>query len=190
MIKTIHDYIPQLCEIFPNICKEDIKRMAEYGWRMFYYYNIRGNDTLIESKKHNFWFYCGYLCVNPLKHFHYYVNKLAIKIRTLYCKRRKQWDGYYYIGIDEDKYKALRPKRGGRPKFRIYKRKVAYKIFEEAKIKYSGYKCIIRFKYFTDMGMSFYKDELRCQEVEPVLVRDHPDKFKDILITNYKYKII
>ena len=190
MIKTVHDYIPELCKMFPNICEADIKRMVEYGWRMFYYYNMRGNDTLIESKKHNFWFYCGYLCVNPLKHFHYYVNKLAIKIRTLYCKRRKKWDGYYYIGIDEDEYKELLPKRGRRPKFKTYKRKVAYKIFEEAKIKYSGYKCIIRFKYFTDMGMSFYKDELQCQEVEPVLVRDHPDKFKDILITNYKYKII
>ena len=54
MIKTIHDYIPQLCEIFPNICKEDIKRMAEYGWRMFYYYNLRGNDTLIESSKYKY----------------------------------------------------------------------------------------------------------------------------------------
>lgn len=190
MIKTIHDYIPQLCEIFPNICKEDIKRMAEYGWRMFYYYNLRGNDTLIESSKYKYWFYCGHLCIDPIKHFHYYISKLSTKLRTLYCKRKIKWDGYYYMGIDEQEYNKLVNKKGRPRKYWTYTNRVAYKVFDEAKIKYSAYKCIIRFKYVTDMGMSFYKEKLKCQEVEPVLVRDHPDKFVDILITNYDYKTL
>ena len=94
------------------------------------------------------------------------------------------------MGIDEQEYNKLVNKKGRPRKYWTYTNRVAYKVFDEAKIKYSAYKCIIRFKYVTDMGMSFYKEKLKCQEVEPVLVRDHPDKFVDILITNYDYKTL
>ena len=39
MYTCVDDYLPKLQEMFPKIDKKDIKRMVEYGWRMFYFYN-------------------------------------------------------------------------------------------------------------------------------------------------------
>ena len=66
--------------------------MVEYGWRMFYFYNLRGCDTLIESTKHKYWMYCGQLCSDSLKHFDYYRQMLRRKLRVLYAKKKRtEW---------------------------------------------------------------------------------------------------
>ena len=80
MYTCVDDYLPKLQEMFPKIDKKDIKRMVEYGWRMFYFYNLRGCDTLIESTKHKYWMYCGQLCSDSLKHFDYYRQMLSRKL--------------------------------------------------------------------------------------------------------------
>ena len=61
MLKSVNDYLPELIAQFPTVPPEDVKRAVEYGWRMLYYYNLRGCDTLISSTKYRYWFYCGQL---------------------------------------------------------------------------------------------------------------------------------
>lgn len=193
MYTCVEDYLPRLQEMFPKIDKKDIKRMVEYGWRMFYFYNLRGCDTLIESTKHKYWMYCGQLCSNSLKHFDYYRQMLRRKLRVLYTKKKIQWDGYYYTALSEEEYndyvKSIKG-RGRKRKYFKYDNKLSFKIFDEAKVYYSWAKYIIKFKYITDMGYSFYKEKLKCTEVSLALVREHPDTFKEIMISSNNYDLI
>ena len=193
MYTCVEDYLPKLQKMFPKIDKKDIKRMVEYGWRMFYFYNLRGCDTLIESTKHKYWMYCGQLCSDSLKHFDDYRQMLRRKLRVLYAKKKIQWDGYYYTALSEEEYndyiKSMKG-RGRKRKYFKYNNKLSFKIFDEAKVYYSWAKYIIKFKYITDMGYSFYKEKLKCTEVSLALVREHPDTFKEIMISSNNYDLI
>ena len=95
MIKRIDDYMDRLQEQFPNVPRKDILRIINYGWRMFYFYNLRNCDTLV-TRTGDFWMYCGQLTTDSVKHYRYYRKKLMRKIRVMYKKKKKQWDGYYY----------------------------------------------------------------------------------------------
>ena len=189
-MKNVNDYIPKLQEMFTKVKKQDIERMVKYGWRMFYFYNLRGCDTLIESQKHKFWMYCGKMFCDSKHHYNYYKKHLRRKLRVMFIKKKKQWDGYYYTALNEEEYNQLIIKKGRPRKYYKYNNKISFKIFGEAKLYYSSEKCIIKFKYVSDMGWDFYKDEIKISNPEIVLVRNSPDTFKDIMIQNNKYDIL
>lgn len=190
MYKSADDYIEKLQELYPDVNKNDIKKIIEFGWRMFYFYNLCGCDVVIKNNKKNLWMYSGKLFYDSLQYYNYYKNKLRMKIRVLFRKKKIQWDGYYYTGLTEEEYNQLIESlnKKGRPRKHFeFRNKVCYKISDEAKISYDGYKCIIKFKYITDVGWSYKFDTLNCTDVSIYLVRDHPDTFKEILVSNYKY---
>lgn len=193
MLTSVNDYLSELQEQYPTVPAEDIKRAVEYGWRMLYYYNLRGCDTLISSSKYRYWFYCGELTRDSMKHFSYYKRMLRRKLRVLYIKKVKEWDGYYYTGLTDKEYdellSALNSKRGRKKRnFKFYN-KLGLKVLDEAKVYYSWSRCIVRFRYITDMGYSFFKPELKCTP-EIVITKDKPSTFKDILITSNNYELI
>lgn len=193
MLTNITTYLPELQKQFPLVPLKDIKRIVEYGWRMLYYYNLRGCDTLISSTKYGYWFYCGELTKNPIKHFNYYRRMLRRKLRVLYYKKTQEWNGYYYIGLTDSEYELLQKalnKKGRKKKTFTFYNKTALKILDEAKVFYSWSKYIIRFKYITDLGYSFFKQELLCKDVEIELIKDRPSTFKDILISSNNYELI
>lgn len=193
MLTDVSTYLPRLQEQFPQIPIEDIKRSVEYGWRMLYYYNLRGCDTLISSTKFRYWFYCGELTKDSLKHFNYYRRMLRRKLRVLYTKKVSEWNGFYYIGLTESEYKQLEEslnKRGRKKKSFSFYNKTALKVLDEAKVFYSWSKYIIRFRYVTDLGYSFFKNLLTCKDVEIELIRDKPCTFQDILISSNNYDLI
>ena len=41
-----------------------------------------------------------------------------------------------------------------------------------------------------DMGYTFFKDKMKCNDLEIALVRDNPSTFKDILISSNNYELI
>lgn len=193
MITNVSTYLPELQKLFPSVPIEDIKRSVEYGWRMLYYYNLRGCDTLISSTKFRYWFYCGELTKNPLKHFNYYKRMLRRKLRVLYNKKVKEWNGYYYIGLTDSEYNFLLSslnKKGRKKKTFTFYNKTALKVLDEAKVFYSWSKCIVRFRYITDLGYSFFKNKLNCKDVEIEIIKDKPSTFKDILISSNNYDLI
>ena len=59
MIKYAKDYVGKLKEMYPWVSEKDILRIINWGWRMFYWYNLRGCDTVIKSDKLKLWMYCG-----------------------------------------------------------------------------------------------------------------------------------
>ncbi|WP_295723466.1 hypothetical protein [uncultured Leptotrichia sp.] len=96
-IKKVTDYLENMCNMFPEVNPKDIERILTFGWKSYYLHNSYGGDVLI--KDNNFWSYVGTLRNNSLEHFNYYVNKLVIKIRVLYKRRKIKWDGYYYFAL-------------------------------------------------------------------------------------------
>lgn len=190
MYKYVDDYLPKLQEMFPTLSRKDLKRMVEYGWRMFYFYNLRGCDTVITSRKNNYWMYCGNLTDDSVKHFNYYRNKLRKKLRVMYAKKKIQWDGYYYTSLTKEEYDNLTKKKGRPRKNYTFKNKTSFKILDEAKLYFQGPKYIIKYKYNTDMGYSFDKEVLKCTDVEVVFVKDTPDTFKDVMIYDNKYDLL
>jgi hypothetical protein len=190
MLKEVKDYLPELQEKFPYLCKKDIKLAVEYGWRMLYWYTLYGCDSLITMPRENFWCYFGYLTSDSLRHFTYYIKRLCKKIRILYHHKKPEWNGYYYFGLNEEEYSDLKKTKTqvGRKRVHFtFGKKVSYKILDEAKIRYSWSRCIIGYKYPVDMKDSFYTEVTKCDNPEIILEREHPCTFKDILIYNNNY---
>lgn len=193
MVTSVETYLDTLCEAYPTISRTDIKKIVEYGWRLLYYYNLRGCDTLVVSQNHKYWFYIGQLTKDSIAHFNYYSKMLRRKLRVLYSRKKIEWDGYYYIGLTDEEIlelKTILSKKGRKQKYFTFQNKVSLKVYDEAKIYYSWSKCIIRYKYPIDLGYTHLRKELNCEKPEIVLEREHPATFKDILISNNNYNIV
>lgn len=189
-LKTISDYYEKICEQYPTIPKSDIKRILQYGWKQLYLHNSYGGDTLINKK--GFWFYCGQLTNNSLKHFSYYKKKISIKMRIMYRRKKIQWDGYYYFALTQNQYNEYLSQKNkrGRPRKRFtFQKVILYKIYDECSILESHRVAIFKIPMPADYGMSLYKEELITDQAELILVRD-PLKFKEILVSNYNYQFI
>lgn len=186
--KTIKDYYEYFYEEYPTIQKQDIKRILNFCWKSLYLHNSYGGDTVIKNS--NFWSYIGILKHNPLDHFMYYRRKLTVKIRVMYRRKKKDWDGYYYFALTDyqyQKYLEQKNKRGRpRKKFKfgaVY----LYQILEECKVNESSKRYIFRIPYITRMKVKFFIRELITDKAE-LYMQKEPYKFKDILVINSEYK--
>ena len=190
-IKYIKDYYEQVYERFPEVSPQDIRRILNYGWKSLYLHNSYGGDTVLSQGK--FWCYIGYITKNSLKHFSYYIKKLALKFRVLYKKYRIQDNGYYYFGLNdkayEEQYGSLIKKKGRKKKKFTFKNIVLYKIYDECIIKNYGATHFFRVPFPDFVGYTRYKEEFNTDAVELIMVRPVP-KFKDVLVTNYDYELL
>lgn len=189
-IKYIKDYYEQLYEMFPDVPKKDIQRILNYGWKSLYLHNSYGGDTIITDN--DFWSYIGTLRKDSLKHYMYYIKKLTTRLRVLYKRLKIQWDGYYYFALTDNQYEEYLKQKNkkGRPK-KVFKygNQVLYKILDECKIQEYSRKYIFRIPYISDLGMSFYKENLTSDKAELIITRD-TQKFKDILVSNKTYEFL
>lgn len=189
-LKRVSDYYQELYDLYPDVPKNDIKRILNYGWKSLYLHNANGGDVLI--KDNDLWCYIGRLEKDSLKHFNYYVKKLIIKLRTVYTRKRIPWDGYYYFALTDPQYENFLSQhnaRGRKRKKFCYGNQVLYRILEECKINEHSKKYIFRVPVISDVGYRMYKENFTSSEAELVEVRE-PWKFKDILVTkneNYEY---
>lgn len=191
-VKTINDYFEQLYQEFPKIKKGDIRVMIKFAWRMLYLCNYNRCDTVVSSTKYDFWFLIGSLTRNSVTHYNYYKHRMKSKIRFLYKQKKRVWDGYYYFGLHRDEYEEYKSQIksvGRKKKWFVFKKKVLFKIQDEANLNYDGAVCIMRIIPPTHLGYSYYKEELKCAYPEIVMERE-PLKLKDILVTSNNYKYI
>ena len=189
-VKNVKDYYDIMYQRFPTVPKKDIQRILNYGWKSLYLHNSYGGDTLITDN--NFWSYIGTLRKDPIKHYHYYIKKLIIKLRVLYRRKKIPWDGYYYFALTDNQYNDYlsQKNRRGRPRKNFnYGNQVLYKIYDECRIKEYNRKYIFRIPYISDLGFTFYKQNLESDKAELILTRDTL-KFKDILVNNNNYEFI
>lgn len=106
-IKRISDYYEALYELYPEVPKKDIERILNYGWKSLYLHNVYGGDTLILDK--DIWCYIGRLTKDSVKHFHYYIKKLTVKLRVLYKRKKIPYTGYYYFALSDSQYDFFYP---------------------------------------------------------------------------------
>lgn len=189
-LKGVKDYYEEMYQLFPDVPKRDIQRILNFGFKSLYLHNSYGGDTLIQDS--NFWCYIGKLRKDSIKHFIYYKNKLATKIRILYKRKKIPWDGYYYFALTENQYQNVLNQQKGKGRKRKhfnYGNQILYKILDECKLRYSNRKYIYRVPFISELGYSFYKENYNTGEAELIETRD-VQKFKDILVTNYDYETL
>lgn len=189
-LKGVKDYYEEMYQLFPDVPKRDIQRILNFGFKSLYLHNSYGGDTLIQDS--NFWCYIGKLRKDSIKHFIYYKNKLATKIRILYKRKKIPWDGYYYFALTESQYQNVlnqQKSKGRKRKHFNYGNQILYKILDECKLRYSNRKYIYRVPFISELGYSFYKENYNTGEAELIETRD-VQKFKDILVTNYDYETL
>lgn len=181
MVKRVSDYLDKLQEMYPELSKKDIERMVNYGWRMFYFYSLRGCDIITANSKASKWMYCGSLCIDPIKHFNYYRRKLRRKIRVLWALKKREWDGYYYTAITPEEYEQIKY-TFGRPKTNLtVHNKVLFKIKNEAFVYYHTAKYFIRCKLPIDYDYTIYKETCKCKDVKLILDRERPLTLDDLI---------
>lgn len=186
-VKNYYEYIKQQ---FPEVTLKDIKRILNYGFKQLYLLNSYGGDLLIKDS--DFWSYIGTLRNDSVKHFHYYKNKLIIRLRVLYKRKHIKWDGYYYFALSEEQYqnyKAQINSKGRKKKIFNFGTVKLYKIFNECEIQEFSKQYIFKIPQPIDFGYTLFKQQLITDSAELVLTRN-PLKFEDILVTNHKYDFL
>ena len=187
---NVKDYYEYIKEQFPEVTLKDIKRILNYGFKQLYLLNSFGGDLII--KDNDFWCYIGTLRNNSLKHFHYYKNKLTVRLRVMYKRKQIQWDGYYYFALTESQYQnylSQMNKKGRKKKNFNFGTVKLFKIFNECEIQEYNKQYIFRIPQFVDFGYTIWKNDLTSDKAELILTRD-PLKFEDILVTNHKYDFL
>lgn len=191
IIKTIHDYYDQLYEKFPDVPKNDIKKIVNFGWRSLYQHNHYGGDVIVRDQKFQALF--GKLTTDGVRHYKYYRKKLILKIRVLYQRRKIPWDGYYYFALTEKQYQEyygqFLNKRGRPKKYFEFKNAMLYKIYDECVVSECYKQYIFRIPYLADMGFKFFRKQFKTDKVELILQRDKL-KLKDMLVENNNYQVL
>lgn len=186
-VKTLKDYYEIMYEKFPDVPKKDIQIILNFGWRSFYLHNSYGGDVVISDN--NFWCYTGYLKGNPIDHFQYYLKKLLVKVKVLFKRKRKEWDGYYYFSLTgsyiDDYLKQKKAK--GRPRKNFTFRGITlYENYDECYLHNYSDVLIFRIPYNVYLGNKMYTEQLITDKAE--LIKERRSlTFKDILTYENEY---
>ena len=184
-ITKIDDYVDQVNELYPELSKEEIKRILKYGWKMILQYVSFGNDISILSPK--FFFFIGKIPSSALAAFNTYCYKLAKRIQYMFRRTKATWDGYYYFARTEDQYVDYLQQN--KRKYKVFQNVMLYKLLEECKIKEHNKPYIFRLaEDKTAWFQKFYK-EIKSKNVELIIKRD-PLKMKDLLTSQNKFKYL
>lgn len=185
--KTLKDYLEQVYEAFPQVQKRDINTILVFSWKSLYLHNSYGGDTIMIDN--GFWLYIGNLKKDPMDHFFYYIRKLTVKLRVLYRRKRKEWDGYYYFALSNTQYQHYldQKKKRGRPrKYFNFGSVYLYEILDECKINEYYKKYIFRIPYISKLKIKQFVRDLTSDKAELIITRE-PLKFKDISVEENEY---
>ena len=184
-IKNVNDYVDLVHEKFPELSKEEIKRILVYGWKMIIQYVSSGNDIQIKDQKR--FFFIGKIPNNTLSTYKYYYKKLAKKIAYMFKRTKQEWDGYYYFTLSENKYKEYLSQ--SKKKYKTFTNIRLYKILEQARVENPLNTYIFRLnENRTDWKNKFYK-ELKTKNAELIEVRDTL-RLENLMTSYNKFKYI
>lgn len=170
-IKKISDYFEIVQEKFPNVPKEDIKRILNFGFKSLYLHNVYGGDILLyDTMVNKYLCYIGNLTYDSLKHFKYYIKKLIVKIRVYYNRNKTKWNGYYYFALTDNQYNEylsqIKVKGRKRKYYKFPKYLMLYKIYEECKVENFNKKYFFKYPTGVDLGYKYFKTNLVTDKAE------------------------
>ena len=101
-ITKINDYVDAVHEKFPELTREEVKRILVYGWKMILQYVRAGNDVSMMTNKE--FMFIGTIPSSGLAVFKNYCYKLSKRIAYMFQRTKSKWDGYYYFTRSESQY--------------------------------------------------------------------------------------
>ena len=184
-ITDVNDYVDEVQKQFPELSKEEIKRILVYGWKMILQYKSFGNDIQILSPK--FFLFIGQIPVSALALFNTYCYKLAKRIQYMFKRTKSKWDGYYYFARSERQYiDYLNQKK---KKYKTFQNVILFKLLEECKVKEHSKPYIFRLSEDKTAWLQKFYIEIKTDKAELIIQRD-PLKMKDLLTSQNKFKYL
>lgn len=184
-ITKVDDYVDEVQKIYPELSKEEIKRILTYGWKMILQYINFGNDISIISNK--FFLFIGRIPSSALSVFNTYCYKLAKRIQYMFKRTKSKWDGYYYFARSERQYiDYLNQKK---KKYKTFQNVILFKLLEECKIKEHSKPYIFRLSEDKTAWLQKFYTEIKTDKAELIIQRD-PLKMKDLLTSQNKFKYL
>ncbi len=187
-LRRINDYYERMYEKFPDIDKNEIKKILNFGWKNVYLMNSFGGDVIIKSS--SIICYFGMLFKNSVVFFHYYRRKLINKIRMMYKRKHIPYDGYYYFAMTKHQYEDYinQQKQRGRPrKYFKLNNVLLYKIKDVCELENFTKKYIFRVPMPIEGNNTIFRINFKFEKPELIKVRERPLNFQDILVTNNNY---
>lgn len=184
-IKNVNDYVDSVREKFPELTKQEVKRILVYGWKQIIQYISAGNDVSIITNKE--FMFIGEIPKNSLSTFKTYCSKLSKRIGYMFKRTKSKWDGYYYFTRNENQYAEYLSQ--SKKKYKIFKNVILFKLLEELKVYNPAAPYIFRLKENKTKWMHKRYNEIRTKNAELIVVRD-PLKMNDIMTSYNKYKYI
>ena len=184
-ITNVNDYVDAVHEKFPELTREEVKRILVYGWKMIIQYVSNGNDVSMVTNKE--FMFIGRIPSSALSTFKTYCFKLSRRISYMFKKTYSKWDGYYYFVRNEDQYKDYLSQ--SRKQYKVFKNVLLFKLLEEVRIKYSSAPYIFRLKEDKTKWMHKFYKEIKTKNAELIIVRDALS-MKDIMTSQNKFKYI
>ena len=184
-ITKVNDYVDSVHEKFPELSREEVKRILVYGWKMILQYVRAGNDVSMITNKE--FMFIGKIPSGRLTVFKTYCYKLSKRIAYMFQRTKSKWDGYYYFTRSESQY--IEYLKQDKKKYKLFKDVFLFKLLEELKIKESNAPYIFRLKEDKTSWMTKYYKEIKTENAELIIVRD-PLQMKDLLTSENKFKYI
>lgn len=184
-ITNVNDYVDSVHDKFPELSRDEVKRILVYGWKQIIQYVSAGNDVSIITP--NFFFFIGKIPKDSLKMFKLYCYKLSKRIAYMFKRTKSKWDGYYYFARSESQY--IEYLKQNKRKYKIFKDVFLYKLYEEVRVKEDGCPYIFRLSEDKTDWMHKYYPEIKTDKAELVTVRDQLN-MQDLMTTYNKYKYI
>lgn len=184
-ITNVNDYVDSVHEKFPELTRDEVKRILVYGWKMIIQYVSAGNDVSIITNKE--FLFIGKIPTNALQTFKTYCYKLSKRIAYMFKKTNSKWDGYYYFTRSENQYKEYLSQ--SKKQYKVFKDVFLFKLLEELKIKDSSSPYIFRLKEDKTSWMMKYYKEIKTKNAELIIVRDALT-MNDVMTSYNKFKYI
>lgn len=171
MVKKFEDYIDAVQAKFPYFCKDDIKTILEFGLMRYLKANKLHADVLLNNRiDDNMLIHCGRLGYDALRHWFRWHVKWRMKERVLFRFKKKVWDGYYYIGLNDERHKVIEKQRKIKTFEDVYLVKIEDELHHEKYVKH-----IWRIPYPMDCGWKFFVEKISSDKAEYIGTNNYED---------------
>lgn len=163
-IKQVNDYVDKVHEKFDKLDKEEIKRILNYGFKIYHYLNYYGCDVMIkDTMSLKFLMYTGKIFKKYESYYKYYIRKFKNKLRILDRRKKTEWDGYYYIGLSDSYYNDYLSQK--EDELIIFDDIKLFRLLDEAKT-YNSFKHYFKFKSREYYGYGKYMEHFEINNCD------------------------
>lgn len=162
MVTSSRDYIEKLQTYFPYFSQKELKEIVDYGLKIYAFANkYRADVTLVKRDDDPIIIHTGTLGYDTLTHYFRWVTKYRMKERVLYRLKNTKWDGYYYIGLNDEQHEQIKRQRKKKVFKNVYLTKILKELYHNKLIKH-----IWKVKYPVECGFKFFTSKLTSFDAE------------------------